>query len=106
EQHAEGAHPFAIRLIQADGAVVRNNRVRVLDGAAPLAAAVELIASRGVTLEDNQLDGLAGVVHADGASDYRQSGNRLRPCAARGMRLMAPAEEALGAPERATIGCR
>src|SRR5690606_24320029 len=48
EQAADGANPFVIRLIQADGAVVRNNRVRLLDGAAPIAAAVELVASRGV----------------------------------------------------------
>ncbi len=96
EQAGDGAHPFVIRLIQADGAVVRNNRVRLRDGAAPLAAAVELVASRGVTLEGNHFDGVVRGVHADEASGYQESGDQVRPCGPRGTRTVPPEDRSDG----------
>ena len=106
ERLAEEADPFVIRLIQADGAVVRNNQVRLLRGTAPLAAAVELVASRGVRLESNRVDGIARLVQADEASDYREAGNRVDPCGGRGARLTAPAEDAFAQAATETTGCR
>lgn len=106
ERAADGAHPFVIRLIQADGAVVRNNRVRLTGGTPPLAAAIELTASRAVTLEENRLDGFARAVQADTRSDYMASANLVRPCWPRGTRLVAPLEGGAGRVSAEQVGCR
>jgi hypothetical protein len=47
--------PFAIRLIQADGAIVRNNEIRLLDreGRGGLPAAIDLVSTRGALVEGN-----------------------------------------------------
>src|SRR5690606_26291091 len=106
ERAAEGAHPFVIRLIQADGAVVRNNRVRLVGATAPLAAAIELTASRAVTLEHNRLDGFTRAVQADSSSDYTESANQLRPCWPRRTRVVAPSETGPGNVPAEQLGCR
>lgn len=106
ERAADGAHPFVIRLIQADGAVVRNNRVRLTGGTPPLAAAIELTASRAVTLEENRLDGFARAVQADTRSDYMASANLVRPCWPRGTRLVAPLEGGAGRVSAEQVGCQ
>ena len=84
----------AIRLIQADGAVVRNNQVRLLDGGRqdPLPSAIELVASREVSIEGNSMRGMEAVVSADADSTYREAGNRLQVCPAAGERFLPPDE--------------
>lgn len=104
ERGDEAARPFAIRLIQADGAVVRNNRIRMLGSGVPLAAAIELVASRGVTVTGNQMEGFLAAVRGDSASGHEASGNRLRPCGLRGARFTAPAGDATADPVAAAPG--
>ena len=93
DQEGETQSPAVIRLIQADGALVRNNRVHLLDAGRedPLPAAIQLVASRHVVVEDNSLRGMQAVISADAASDYQEARNRLQPCAA-GERIQPPDE--------------
>jgi hypothetical protein len=94
DRRREAQAPFVIRLVQADGAVVRNNRVRLLHAAAPepLPAAVELVASRDVVVEENRFEGMRAAVSADAASSYREIGNVLEACGVRATRFIAPDE--------------
>ena len=98
---------FAIRLIQADGAVVRNNEVRLVggSGAAPLPAAIGLVASRDVVVEDNRIEGVQVLAAADADSSYRESRNRLQTCRA-GQRRFQPPDETGELTRAGTPTCR
>lgn len=91
---AESRTPFPIRLIQADGAIVRNNRIRLVNPAArgPLPAAIELVESADVLVESNQLEGVGSPVQADPDSSYRESNNQLAVCASDAPRYLPPPE--------------
>ncbi len=75
----EALERFPIRLIQADGAVVRNNRIRFVnaDRGRTLPAAIGLVASRAVRIVGNQVLGTTALVAADPESTYLESGNAL-----------------------------
>lgn len=92
----EAKLPFPIRLIQADGAIVRNNEIRLVDPAARgvLPAAIELLHSADVLVESNRFEGVGSAVAADLASSYRESGSQLRLCGAGKPRFLPPAEAA------------
>ena len=66
------APPYAVRLVQADGAVIRNNRIRYTGGTQgrPSAAAFQLVESRDVTFEGNRLEAVGALVSADARSSH------------------------------------
>jgi hypothetical protein len=103
----EARTPFAIRLIAADGAILRNNQIRLLNpaGRPPLPAAVELIRSPGVLLESNRFEGIAAPVRVDDASTFREIDNRGALCAPGTARYLPPAD-ADGAVASGLAGCR
>lgn len=70
--------PFPVRLLHADGARVRNNRIRYTGGAAgrPPRAAVELTRSRDVVVDGNVLVGIDRSVEPDADSSARTSATR------------------------------
>ena len=90
----ESRTPFPIRLIQADGAIVRNNRIRLVQPAAhgPLPAAIELLQSADVLVESNQFEGVGSPVQADSDSSYREFNNQLAVCAPGAPRYLPPPE--------------
>ncbi len=94
DQDSQTQTSAVIRLIQADGAVVRNNQVSLVDGRRqdPLPSAIELVASRGVSVENNIIRGMQAAVSADAASTHREAGNRLQVCPAAGERFLPPDE--------------
>jgi hypothetical protein len=57
-----------------------------------LPAAVGLVASRGVLVEDNSILGMRAVVAADAVSEYREARNRLQRCGAEARRFLPPDE--------------
>ena len=85
---------FAILLIQADGAIVRNNEVRLVDGSgtAPLPAAIGLVESRDVVVEDNRMEGMQALAAGDAGSSFREARNQLQPCRAGETRFLPPDE--------------
>ncbi len=107
DRSTEARTPFAIRLIQADGAIVRNNEIRLIDvtGHGPLPAAIQLVASRDVTVEGNRMHGMQAIVTADEASSHREAGNRLEICPAGEARFLPPEQGGDPAPARAPM-CR
>ena len=62
-----------VHLVQADGAIVRNNQIRYIGPAAwrKLPAAVELVESRDVLIENNRIDRIESIVRADAGSSSR-----------------------------------
>jgi hypothetical protein len=86
--------PFAIRLIQADGAIVRNNEIRLLDreGRGGLPAAIDLVSTRGALVEGNVFGGMEAAVHADDQSSYREERNEMEPCRGKATRFLPPDE--------------
>jgi hypothetical protein len=107
DRSTEARTPFPIRLIQADGAVVRNNEIRLVDvaGQAPLPAAIQLVASRDVTVAGNRMHGMQVTVTADGASSHREAGNRLETCPSGEARFPPPEQGGDPAPSHAPV-CR
>lgn len=96
DRKEEALTSFPIRLIQADGAVIRNNRIRLVDRTtgASLPAAIELVESRDVTVSGNQFAGIDEPVRADTVSSYSTSGNQSDRCAPSSIRHLAPHEGA------------
>lgn len=94
EKRGEAGASSVIRLIQADGAVVRNNQIRLLgeSGEDPLPAAIDLAASRDVVVEDNAMQGMRQVILADAESSYREARNCLQVCAGKAVRFLPPDE--------------
>lgn len=103
----EALTPFPIRLIQADGAVIRNNRIRLVDRSTgtSLPAAIELIESRDVTVQGNHFGAIDEPVRADAVSSYSASGNESDPCPGSEPRYLAPGEAATEDAPRAPA-CR
>jgi hypothetical protein len=65
--------PYAVRLVQADGAVIRNNRIRYTGGSQgrPVLAAFQLIESREVSFGGNRLEAIGALVSADSRSSHQ-----------------------------------
>ena len=107
DRRTEARTPFVIRLIQADGAIIRNNEIRLVDvvGEGPLPAAIELIASRDVLVEENRMLGMRTAVNADAASSHHEGNNRVEVCPAGETRFLPPPEA--GNPVAARVpACR
>jgi hypothetical protein len=96
DRRRESATPFPIRLIQADGAIVRNNQVRLVDRGTgvSLPAAIELVESRNVTVEGNRFGGMNRWVHADSRSSYVDTGNQAQACPSGATRYLPPIDAA------------
>ena len=64
--------PAVLKLRDADGAVIRNNRL-IVRGAVPGAdmAGINLLASRGVLIEGNRVEGIPHLLRKDDASTVR-----------------------------------
>ncbi len=107
DRKLESRTPFPIRLIQADDAIVRNNRIRLIDrtAGAGLPAAIELVHSRNVTVEGNRFEGMDQGVYADPHSSHLEIGNEESACASGATRYLPP-EEAGGESRPRTPACR
>lgn len=94
--------PFPIRLIQADGAIIRNNEIRLTSHGAHkrLPAAIELIASKDVVIEGNRVRGMDALVHSDSKSSHRDVSNESANCPPAARRFIPPDEtgDAIPAP--------
>ena len=92
DRRRESMTPFPIRLIQADGAIVRNNQIRLVDRAlrGSLPAAIELVESKDVSVQGNRFGGMEAPVHADAASSYRDAGNHAEGCPEGATRYLPP----------------
>lgn len=103
----EARTPFPIRLIQADGAIVRNNEIRFAKGVSQesLPAAVELIQSQDVLLEGNRFANMNKAVRADARSDFREVDNGSPACPWSALRFLPP-EESAGASRLRLAACR
>ena len=104
----ESRTPFAIRLIQADGAIIRNNEIRVVDpaGFGTLPAAIQLQSNRAMCwLRATASAGCRTPVHADAKSSHRDVGNHLEVCPPGATRFLAP-DESSGAGELQAPACR
>jgi len=107
DRKLESRTPFPIRLIQADDAIVRNNRIRLIDRTAGpgLPAAIELVRSRNVTVEGNRFEGMDQGVSADPHSSHLDNGNEASACASAATRYLPP-DEAGGENRQRTPACR
>lgn len=107
DRKLESRTPFPIRLIQADDAIIRNNRIRLIDrkAGAGLPAAIELVRSRNVTVEGNRFEGMDQGVHADPHSSYLDKGNEASACASSATRYLPP-DETGGESRPRTPACR
>lgn len=103
----ESRSPFPIRLIQADGAIVRNNEIRFAEGVPPgsLPAAIELVQSQDVLLEGNRLANVNEPVQADARSGFREIDNGSPACPWSAPRFLSP-EESAGASRPRLAACR
>ena len=75
--------PAALKLRDADGAVIRNNRFVVKGGlfgifSGKADVAINLIESRDVLIENNVIEGANGLVRTDAASTATERGNELK----------------------------
>jgi hypothetical protein len=70
----------ALKLRDAHGAVIRNNRIVIKTGlfADKAEAAINLIESRNVTIENNVVEGAKALVRKDAATTTQERGNRLQ----------------------------
>ena len=107
DRRRESMTPFPIRLIQADGAIVRNNQIRLVDRAlrGSLPAAIELVESKDVSVQENRFGGMEAPVHADAASSYRDAGNHPEPCPAGATRYLPP-DDAVDSGRLRVPACR
>ena len=82
DRRLEAQAPFVIRLIQADGAIIRNNEIRMLDraGRDRLPAAIELVETAGAVVQGNVFGGVETAVRADASSSFQEEGNSMEPC--------------------------
>lgn len=98
---------FPIRLLQADGAIVRNNQIRLINPASAtrLTAAIELVESNHVVLEGNRFHGIENLVHSDAKSSHRDDNNRRDHCPPTVTRFLPPDETVDAGPPH-TSTCR
>lgn len=82
DRDIESTTPYPIRLIQAEGAIIRNNEIRFVgaDKSARLTAAIGLVDSNGVLVEDNRFRGFEELVRSDARSSHREVDNRKDLC--------------------------
>jgi len=108
DRRLEAQAPFVIRLIQADGAIVRNNEIRLLDrprrGSLP--AAIELVETTGALVEGNVLGGMDRPVQADGSSSFQEARNSFEACPAGATRFLPPGESLQAADRQPLPPCR
>jgi hypothetical protein len=74
-------HHAAIRLHQADGTIVRNNRIVMRTGLFSRdkgAAAIDLLDSKNVVIENNTIEGFSELLRKDSASSSAQKNNTLK----------------------------
>lgn len=77
------ALPAALKLRDADGAVIRNNRFIVKGGLFGMFkgqadVAINLLESRNVTIENNTVEGAKSLVRKDSMSTFAEQGNMLK----------------------------
>ena len=103
----EARTPFPIRLVQADGAIIRNNQIRLVDrtAGASLPAAIGLVHSRDVLVQQNRFGGMARAVQADPESSFRETGNDSEACPSGATRYLAP-DQAGGSLQLSPPACR
>jgi hypothetical protein len=77
--HARAAGPndAVIKLRDADGAMIRNNRI-IYKGDSRTATAINLLDSRNVTIKDNIVEGIDNLVRQTGKTSVREQGTQRR----------------------------
>lgn len=75
--------PAALKLRDADGAIIRNNRFIIKGGLFGMfkgraEVAINLLESREVTIEGNTIEGAKGLVRKDEASTFAERGNTFK----------------------------